>query len=213
MNEFTLARLRPQNRSSSAVEDALAALQAERGRCIQRVAIARQDRAGALLRASTGGVDQADKALRDAERDGEMLDALESALQVQLTEARQVERRRDAAIQDAVTQAEAAVAAFTAKAPRYNKLAAELAEIGRLEQAAASAIYQAQSLSRGSGMPLAQFGERPTVRIGPQNGAALSEVLVLPQLDGPPGVMHFGALPEKHLVRSPYAHPDARQVY
>ena len=212
MDDSTLARLRPRDRSSGAIEDALAVIHAEQGHCNQRVAVARNERLVALVRASTAGLDRADRSLRDAERDAEMLDALECDLQAKLTQARQGEARRHEAMHAAVAQAEAAVAAYTAKAAGYAKHAAAIAEICRLDQAAALAVQQVHALARASRMPLARLGDRPAVSTGPLSGMALSDTVVLPVLSGGAGETYWGTLPREHLVQSVYAHPDAPRV-
>ncbi|MGI4939849.1 MAG: hypothetical protein ACRYHQ_04665 [Janthinobacterium lividum] len=212
MDQATLSRLRPDGNTSGAIEKSLTELQAERHRVAYRKGIAQQNRGAALVQGSEGGVRQANKQLQEAAEDAEMLDAMEAELGTRLQAAQRVEASQAAALEAAVERANRALAAYVAAAPGYTAAAATVAEICRLDQEVVHAIEMARRAAQEARLQMPRFAERPIAHFGPQHGVSLSAVVVLPHMDGTPGLL-WGKLAAEHRPQSVYAHPDAQQRY
>ena len=156
MHEDTLARLRPAGRSVADLQGALDALVQERTACERRAVAARADRTAALVAGAAWHVAAADKAMKGAADDLEMMSALEPALRERLTFAETVEAAAVAALTAANEAAATAAAAFAAVLPKYARHAEAIAEIARLGQAADQARHHAAALAAKQGLPAAQ---------------------------------------------------------
>ncbi len=153
MDSDTLARLRPAGRSVADLQGALDTLLLERTACERRAVVARADRTAALVAGAAWHVAAADRAMKTAVDDREMLDALESALRERLTLAETIEAGAVAVLTAANEAAEAAAAAFAAALPKYAASARVVAEIARLGLAADQARHHAATLAAKQGLP------------------------------------------------------------
>ncbi len=157
MDADTLARLRAAGRSVADLQGALDALAQERATCERRAVAARADRTAALVAGAAWHVNEADKAMKAAADDLEMMAAMEPALREKLAFAEMLEARGVAVLTEANEVAEAAAAAFAAVLPKYAKHAEAIAEIARLGQAADRARQHAATLAARQGLPAAQM--------------------------------------------------------
>jgi hypothetical protein len=153
MDADTIARLRPAGRSVADLQGALDTLAQERVACERRAVAARADRTAALVAGAAWHVAAADKTMKAAADDLEMLDALEPALRERLAFAETVEARAVADLTEANEAAETVAAAFAAALPRYARHAQAIAEIARLGQAADQARHHAAALAAKQGLP------------------------------------------------------------
>lgn len=153
MDSDTLARLRPAGRTVADLQGALEALAHERVACDRRAVTARAERTAALVAGAAWHVAAADKAMKTAADDRELLDALDPALREKLAFAETIEAGVVAALTSANKAAEAAAAAFAAVLPKYARHAEAIAEIARLGQAADHARQHAATLAARQGLP------------------------------------------------------------
>ncbi len=186
MHENMLARLRPAGRSVAELQGALDALAQERVACERRAATARADRTAALVAGVVWQVDQADKAMKGAADDLEMMAALEPALRERLTFAETIEAGAVAALTSANEAAEVAAAAFAAALPKYARHAEAIAEIARLGQAADRARQHAATLAAKQGLPAAHMSLPAGALTASPKGYPLSmaSLVRLPAPDG-----------------------------
>jgi hypothetical protein len=199
MDADTLARLRPAGRSVADLQGALDALAQERATCDRRAVAARADRTAALVAGASWHVNEADKTMKAAADDLEMLDALKPALREKLAFAETVEARAVADLTDANEAAEAAAAAFAAALPRYARHAEAVAEIARLGQAADQARRRAADMAAKQGLPAAALALPVGAFVASPGGpASMAALIRLPAPDGS-GLM-VGAWGQEHQL-------------
>lgn len=185
MHDLTLARLRPRDTSSAAVRDALTALQQERAATVQRANAARSQRTTALIAGVSWQVGEADKVVKAAADDAEMLDAMEPALGEKLAFAERIETLGRAEVAEANEAADVALQAYAAVLPKYARHAEAIAEIARLGEAAGQAARNAETLARKHGVTPTPFASPGAVTSTPTGYAiALASLVRLPAPDG-----------------------------
>jgi len=185
MDADTLARLRPTGRSVADLQAALDVLAQERVACERRAVTGRAERTAALVAGASWHVGQADRIMKAAADDIEMMVAMEPALRERLAFAETIEARAVADLTAANEEAETTAAAFAAALPRYAKHAEAVAEIARLGQAADKARRRASDLAAKQGLPAVQLALPVGAFVATPGGpASMAALIRLPAPDG-----------------------------